>query len=164
MNTETVEARARRLVDQEVLVCMSSLVSTIASAYGDGGTPAILELSELASELCSPIPDYESAAVEAGWSQTSFAPAQVVFTDATDSQTWCAADWQSLCNDHDIEPHDREVFEHWAISDYLGRKLEAYGEKVEFDFQGLVIWARTTTGQTIYADHVIELIAKELLA
>jgi hypothetical protein len=40
-------------------------------------------------------------------------------------------------------------------------KLEAAGEKVDKDFAGLCIWARTTTGQTIYCDGVIERIYAE---
>jgi len=37
-------------------------------------------------------------------------------------------------------------------------------EKVDKDFAGLCIWARTTTGQAIYADGVVERIYAEMMA
>lgn len=50
---------------------------------------------------------------------------------------------------------EREVFEHWIVTDWLGRQLEAQGECVERDFYGLTIWGRCTTGQAILLDDVI---------
>lgn len=54
------------------------------------------------------------------------------------------------------------MFEHWIVSDWLADKLAAQGEKVDKDFAGLTIWARTTTGQAVYCDGVIERIAAEV--
>jgi hypothetical protein len=53
----------------------------------------------------------------------------------------------------------QEVFEHWAVSNYLKDKLEGLGEKV-LDLGNLNIWCRTTTGQSISMDGVIELIVQ----
>ncbi|WP_158614468.1 MULTISPECIES: hypothetical protein [Mesorhizobium] len=33
--------------------------------------------------------------------------------------------YRRLCENNDIEPYDREVFEHWIVSDWLAEKLEA---------------------------------------
>jgi hypothetical protein len=54
------------------------------------------------------------------------------------------------------------VFEHWAVSEWLAGKLEEQGERVDRDFAGLCVWARTTSGQSISMDGVIERIAAEM--
>lgn len=169
--SETVEQRADRIVRQEVRCCLSGLVSIVAegvnSLLNRRGEP-LSELCYQAQELVSPIDDYEEAAIQEGWIHPERQPdGQNIFTNATESEqnmTWCAKDWQALCYDFDIEPHQREVFEHWAVSEWLGHKLEAKGEKVDFDFAGLTVWARTCSGQGIACDGVIQEIAKDLLA
>jgi hypothetical protein len=163
MTETTIQDRARSLVSREVHLCLSGMVSALAAGYGDSGQARDLAaLCEQAWELSSPIPDYEEAAIEAGWKhQEREEGGQNVYIDETDGQTWCADDWQELCQDHDIEPYDREIYEHWAVSSWLADKLEAQGEKVDRDFAGLIVWARTTTGQAIAIDCVIEAITIE---
>lgn len=51
-----------------------------------------------------------------------------------------------------------EVFEWWAISDWLSNRLGEAGEVV-FDAGGLSVWGRCTTGQAIYLDYAIQQIA-----
>lgn len=160
------------LVTREVHYCVSSLVSMIACGNGAGvdliGSD-LATLSEQAAELCSPIEDWESAAMDAGW---HFTPSGYVNDDpdatgpdaeaATTDNPWIAEDWQQLCVDLDIDPYEREVFEHWIVSDWLADKLAERGEKVDKDFAGLTVWARTTTGQAIHADHVFDDILREM--
>jgi hypothetical protein len=55
------------------------------------------------------------------------------------------------CEQHE-EGETREVYEHWAVSPWLARKLAAVGESVEVDFFGVTVWARCTTGQHISLD------------
>jgi hypothetical protein len=50
---------------------------------------------------------------------------------------------------------EREVLEHWIVSDWLAERLAQRGETVDQDFAGLTIWGRTTTGQPIECDDVI---------
>lgn len=69
--------------------------------------------------------------------------------------------WQYFCEDKGIDPYGVEALEHWIISEYLGRKLEEKGEIVE-EYQGLLIWGRGTSGQSIAMDSVIEEIWEEL--
>ena len=69
---------------------------------------------------------------------------------------------QEACDMSGIEPFEREVFEHWIVSDWLADKLEERGEKVDRDFAGMTVWARTTTGQAISMDYVIEQITADL--
>lgn len=167
---ETVEQRADRLVRQEVIICLSSLVHTLAKGcdFTDRANDAgrdLQSICEQAFELASPVPDYEEAAWEAGWREaekpqedgTKF----YLLSDFGSHDT--AQTWQELCDAEGIEPYDREVFEHWAVTGWLADKLIEKGEKVDQDFAGMNVWARTTTGQAISMDHVIQTIAADRL-
>ena len=56
-----------------------------------------------------------------------------------------------------------EVFEWWVVSGWLGRKLESKGELI-IKSGTLTIWGRTTTGQHITMDYVIEKIYENLVS
>ena len=62
---------------------------------------------------------------------------------------------------YDDEGEYIEVYEYWLISDWLAGKLKERDEIV-FEFYGLTIWGRTTTGQAISMDYDIQEIAKKL--
>jgi len=62
----------------------------------------------------------------------------------------------------DDEGEPIEIYEHWIVTDWFVDKLIEHGESVEKDFFGLSIWGRTTTGQAIYLDSVIEDIYHDL--
>lgn len=159
-----LQRRAARLVSQEVQCCMSSLVATLAKAQGSRWR--VLEEEEIygltcqAFELAAHVLDYESAAREAGWTWVAdderFASSAGEFF-----APMAGCDWQRLGDEHDIEPQYLEVYEHWAVSTWLAEKLTAKGERVDTDFAGLNVWARTTTGQAISMDSVIEAITSE---
>lgn len=189
LTDRTLQDHAASLVSREVHLCVSSLVYTLATCGHDRHTikserhvvsttrdseAALGDMLDQAFELAAPVPDYESAAREAGWQFSGIAPEGAGF-----QQFWNPADpsldfwestarheeplaWEDLCNEFDIEPYENEVYEHWAVSDWLADKLEAKGEKIDRDFVGLTVWARTTTGQAISMDAVIEEIAREL--
>ncbi len=162
------------LVRREVGHCVSSLVETIASAYGMSQSavdaePHLWALINQAAELTYPLDDYEGAAEEMGWTPTIIGDpkAQWQLMGSENGKAVVvelANSAQEACEAFDIQPFIREVFEHWIVSDWLADKLEAKGEKVDRDFAGLIIWARTTTGQAISQDWVIEQIAKDLNA
>lgn len=136
------------LVRREAHYCVSFLVSTVAAGYGGfTQSDSLNELIEQAFELSTPVDDWESAAIDEGF---------------TVSDAFISSGWQNLCEEEGIDPHEREVFEHWAVSDWLAGKLAEKGEKVDTDFGGMTVWARTTTGQGIAQDAVIEQIVKDL--
>ena len=58
---------AEDLVRVEVHYCVSSLVSTLASSDYNHDADDLGSLMDQALELALPIPDYEEAAVQAGW-------------------------------------------------------------------------------------------------
>lgn len=154
----TLRQAASDLVAREVLCCMSSMVSTLASGAGYIDTDRrngadLYGLAEQAQDLAAPVLDYEEAAREAGWTQ--------------DGEAWVHPDEGRRVNPPShwgIDPYEWEIFEHWAVSTWLAEKLQAAGERVDTDFAGLNVWARTTTGQAISVDAVIERITREMHA
>jgi len=148
-----------QLVSREVVYCVSSLVHTLAQ--GDG------KLAEQAVDLFTPVPDYEEAAIQNGWTI-----AKAPGAESTCNTIWDHIDLgeaetaKAACDVADLDPYEYglEVFEHWIVSDWLADKLEAKGERIDRDFAGLTIWGRTTTGQAIALDGVIEEIHADLIA
>lgn len=69
--------------------------------------------------------------------------------------------YRAICDDHNLDPVQNEVYEHWIVSSWLARKLAEKGE-ITGDVMGMTLWGRTTTGQSIYMDWVIKQIAKEV--
>lgn len=162
---------AENIVRVEVHYCVSALVSTLAAGcnHSQGMTTDFAETLDQAWELCLPIDDYEEAAVQKGFIR--YAPGQDVTPPDAESEWWYlkedpSSDWfnsaREACEANDIEPYQREVFEHWIVSDWLADRLAEKGEKVDKDFAGMTVWARTTTGQGIASDWVIEQIAADL--
>lgn len=152
--TITVE----NLVSREVHYCVSYLVSTLAQGFGAITTPQgarsddLGDMIEQAFELACPIDDWEEAAFQAGYKER----------DGEWHGQYQSA--QDACEANDVEPYQREVYEHWIVSDWLADKLAEHGEKVDKDFAGLTVWARTCTGQGIANDSVLITIHAELTA
>lgn len=146
-----------QMVQREVLCCMSSLVLTLVRGHEECADKDLNSLCEQASELAAPVLDYEEAAIQAGWENNGGIWGHDDFADAeTDAQRAC---WKS-----DVEPYEWEVYEHWAVSQWLADKLIAQGERVDTDFAGLNIWARTTTGQAIGMDGCMQRIYADMMA
>lgn len=154
------------LVRREVHYCVSYLVSTLSiNAFGVMPRAGDLAaLCEQASELAAPIDDWEEAAIQAGWSHGQQLDWSREDAGGPLSPREFRKTAQEACEADDLEPYQREVYEHWIVSDWLADELEAEGEKVDKDFAGLTVWARTTTGQAIAADGVIERICAKLNA
>ena len=150
-----------QIVRMEVHYCASYLVSTLANASQYALPHRDVDaLAEQALELCSPIDDWEEAALQA-LEEFEDEFGVKCWRDNVDGATM-AGTAQEACEFFDIEPYQREVFEHWIVSDWLADQLEARGEKVDRDFAGMIVWARATSGQGIASDSVIEAIAADL--
>lgn len=144
---DTLQEKVDRLVRNEVVYCVSGLVSEILSRDQDGGL-----LDEFPGLFQGPpsIGNWECR--------------ECLHTWEGESEEWkCAEcgydnedDWYSSFEATEYQ----EIFEHWIVSDYLADRLEEFGEAVERDFYGLTIWGRTTTGQMISMDWVIGEIVK----
>ena len=157
-NSEKNQRITARLVEREVIYCVSSLVYELQKKAD--------EFPDYTDDLYSSaigLPDYEEAASQAGWEQLPDDDERGEFINA-DGETSDADDWQELCEEQNIDTSDYEpeVFEHWIVSDFLADKLEAHGERVLRDFFGLTVWCRCTTGQSISIDGVIQQIAADM--
>lgn len=145
------------MIRQEVHYRVSGLVSTLAQgAHAPGlGVMKLRELSDLleqAANLAAPVDDYEEAAVQAGW--------KPVFGEEMNTEMARVFCESAVVQ---IDPYQREVFEHWIVSDWFAEKLAAHGEKVDTDFAGMTVWARCTTGQAISMDGVVQQIYREMM-
>jgi hypothetical protein len=69
-------------------------------------------------------------------------------------------DTQLCKNCFEANQEPQEIFEWWLVTGWLLAKLEAHGEPVLYTDYGKW-WGRTTTGQAVYIDHVIEEIYSE---
>lgn len=152
-----------QMIASEVLCCMSSLVALTAE-----GTNFVLPLRDQpftglcyqAQDLAAPVDDWEEAAIQAGYRWDANVGWYHKHDDSDDAPTYETA--REACEADAIDPEQAEVYEHWAVTDWFADKLEAAGEKVDRDFAGLNVWGRTTTGQSIEADAVIQRIYADL--
>lgn len=174
-----IEQRLEHLVRNEVLSNCSYLVATLAQGYGaigmDKDAMGLSVLMEQAFDLASPVPDYEEALIRSGWTET---PEGWWWREPDEGE---AADFyflgsgpfirsdemaKTICQQEGIDPYEWEVYEHSIVSKWLAEALAELGEKVDTDFAGLCVWARTTTGQAISADgimrRVLDLIDKRV--
>ena len=79
---------------------------------------------------------------------------------------WNSDDWKGMDHDDLVSAcqdnyETGEVYEYWAISDWLYNKLKDRGQIVIDAYPQ--IWGRQTTGQAIVLDGVIRSIAKDIL-
>jgi len=152
-DTESKQARASRLIQQEVHACVSNLMVTLASGAGGAPSTTLNTLTKQALELFSPIPGYDAAAFDAGWTQST---AGWFWREPTTAEIEAGTACFTFSGSR--------IFEHWTVSPGLADELEARGEKVDRNFAGLNVWARATTGQAISIDAVIESIVDEMYA
>jgi hypothetical protein len=142
------------MVRQEVIYCVSTLITELTSSdimNGDWG--------DHLEELRSGKPDYESAALEAGYMTNR----NDKWVGETEQDIFDSA--EDLCNTYSIEPESySKPLEFWIVSDWLADELLAQGETVVKDFMGMDIWGRCTGGlfgTSITMDGVIKRIHEE---
>lgn len=154
----------KKLVNQEVLVCLSSLISHLCKSVPDDED--LLDMHEVydydAAEkylnnnnyhVIEYDPDCWAAfAQEDPWTED-----YAEFEDSDKNQVIEDA-LDELCGSR-ITEHTKEVYEHWAVTSWLAKKLEDQGEKV-VDYYGLNIFCRCYTGQSMYMDPSFIEIAK----
>lgn len=154
------------LVQREVIYCVSTLIyelRDVADSLDDYDTYLTLTGGK---------PDYEEAAtyfIEQDADEDQLAEILEHFgvepepdEDLAGSALAAAEeDYEWVCNEYRLEPEYGEIYEHWIVSNWLGRKLTEHGQVVE-EFMGMTIWGRQTTGQMISIDWVIEQICKEM--
>ena len=69
---------------------------------------------------------------------------------------------EEIAQHFNLEPYQIEIYEYWNIdSNWFADELKKYGQVV-FEFGGLTIWGRMTTGQAISIDGVIRRMIRDL--
>lgn len=63
-------------------------------------------------------------------------------------------EYRNIALAYNLEPDTWEIYEHWQCDPYAACELESLGETV-FQFGGMTIWGRPTTGQSIALDYVV---------
>ena len=164
--TDNIQQRAEKIVRNEVKCCVTQLVETLAGDPKQDKVGPLFNLSSKAIELTCPIPDYEDAAIQNG---AEYDPDKDVVYNGVGGDHPERSEWytfEGYCKDNGIDPMDDDIYlkpyEYWTVSLWLARELRDKGEKVDMNFAGLCVWARTTTGQAIHMDDVILLIAQDL--
>lgn len=161
-----------QMVEREVVYCVSCVVDSIRrasdcwsemevdeeemyalSVQDDWETPGIYDI-ENNMERQELIDAFEDLDIELDKNDEG----DVILTDEELKKFLIAevSDWHEFCADRNLDPEQREVYEHWIVSRWLANRLEERGEVVNHNFLGLPIWGRCTTGQSISIDSVIE--------
>lgn len=162
INDSILQRYAEKLVEREVYHCASNMMYELARTEGlPFDSCSWLELhSELYEKRYSVITaEYEHETEDEILYHTEYFEEyeedDVPETMEKDGKTY------TLASTEEDEENYHEVFEHWIISSWLGKKLTQYDEIVGevFDF---TIWGRCTTGQAICLDRCFQEIAFEL--
>lgn len=147
----------RKFVEREVLYCVSSLIYELAKKdeYFEELMPVLQQ------------PDYDAAISEIIREESEEDVLGYLGIAHKDNiqetiDNMFNSDKEDMCNHFYAEPEDIEALEHWIVSDWLAKKLEAQDEMITHDFLGLTIWGRTTSGQAILLDGVISRICEDL--
>ena len=86
-------------------------------------------------------------------------PSLLIDTLYSDAKT--SDDFSSAMYKYDEETGEtEEALEFWLVSNWLAKQLEKHGGCV-YDLGDAMIWGRSTSGQAISQDTIIEDIAKE---
>ena len=131
MNESELQRKADGLVQSDVYLNMSCIIAELLRH-----DPELLEdMSSLYNHVCPQCGE--------------FFEYDVALDEYDEAE--CKACKESV--EPELEP--KEIYEYWAVSSWLARKLDEAGEAVHTDVCGHNIWGRCTTGQAISMDHVI---------
>ena len=178
----TRQELAQRLVDREVLLCVSVLVSDLSVLLCNADSGALKQVSTSYEEIIdlSTNSDYldpvrrhiedleRTDLLELAEDQLDEIPETMSFQDIrkaliTKVEAMDMDDLRSYADDLNVEPDESEVYEYWVVTGWLAAHLRDYGEKVG-DICDLNVWGRTCTGQSMTLDHVIQQIAVDFYA
>ena len=153
------ELRAQRIQDQDILKRDSSLVSDMLSAAHDLPDRLSDEWQLESVTNLYPDPSEWDAAQCLAWLDEHISASDIEWHYRDDPEYWASA-LQALVEDH-AEP--AEIYEWWAVNDWLAEKLEEIGEPVLSNSYGHW-WGRTCTGQAMIMDGTLQRVAAAIEA
>jgi hypothetical protein len=92
----------------------------------------------------------------------SYAFNQLLKTDHADDLIDISYKYENPYEDDGGEPELVEALEHWIVEDWFAHDLKERGELVG-DMLGMTVWGRTTSGQAISMDYVVQDILKDIV-
>lgn len=138
---DKINETAKRIVDQDVYANVDSMVRYILS-QDDPNAPFTYDDIEINT------PDYDDMSEEE-------VDDLLVSEYSEDPADYSDLDEKiDFLKDNYSQP---EVYEYWLVSNWLADKLRDNGETIIDDY--IAIWGRSTTGQAIYLDGVIQRVA-----
>jgi hypothetical protein len=166
------QRKVGKLVDREVIYCVSYLVSEVVKLdemeefWGmlwrdDWENPTIYHINNMDRDECTEYLNAIYIDVKDGERMDG------VKSDIYDEKEWpledlreavqsdASEDWQETGEALGVTPEQNEALEHWIVSNWLAARLEERGEMIERNFYGLTIWGRQCSGQSILLDGVI---------
>ena len=191
INDETLFQRAcEKFVERNVIYCVSSLMYDIgqnleasAKIFGfdydeaigwfqrdDWEEPVVWfirkdatkdELEEIAGDNWLSILDSLKVPDDVDELEDWFEGEPVALDSLREEVIASIPDFEEVGRNCNLEPIINEVYEHWLVENHFWNKLEACGEVV-FEFAGLQVWGRQTTGQSVSIDGVIRRMVREL--
>ena len=134
MNESEIQRKADRLVNTDVYLNMSCIIAELLRH-----DPELLEgMSHVDNHVCPQCGEL-----------FEYVLGYIVVDEYDEAE--CKSCIESV--EPELEP--KVIYEYWAVSSWLARKLGEAGEAVHTDVFGHNIWGRCTTGQAISMDHVI---------
>ena len=169
-------------VRNNVVCCVSSLVSDVAKLVSNADSRALRETSFDEDDLQALMSceDWETPGREKIGEMDRDELLEALDWDSEDANNYLDDelrselaksiesdpnfdDWETFGRHHDLDPEYGDVYEHWNVDPWFGARLKEHGEVVG-DFGNLTVWGRCTTGQSISLDFVVCQIYDELHA
>lgn len=189
MKTETtitaaaIDEMARKIVGENVRYSVSSLIYGLSKSISKMPVSAMATIGleyEDFTTLSYRQPDADDYHDAAQYGADYSVIVSEQSTDASGKWHWSATDADGETNEGRAatrlqawqdafefvgadEPDGTECLEHWLVTDDLARRLLDEGEAVAYDVAGMTVWGRCTSGQAIYADGVLQRIARGVL-
>lgn len=162
----------REVVDKEVMCNVGTLITALMESGHADGEEIREEFMDGASYYRADTPDGEEEFRTLEALETAIEEAEALVDSLEDAEpdmppgherklADARARLEALETARDDGPEYDDIFEYWAVSDQLARRLQERGEAV-VDVGLLHVWGRCTTGQAILLDSVIVDIAREL--
>lgn len=156
-----------KFINQHVNMCLSYLMEELfkASQYVDRNTADLPNYEDVENLYFYPEYNGTHAQFDGG----SYEELQTEIERLKDLMLECTEDKDDIISQiedeiqalEDLESEPQEVYEWWAVSEYLFEKLKAQGAPV-LEYANMYIWGRCTTGQAILLDYAITKICAEM--
>ncbi|HDK7195006.1 TPA: hypothetical protein PTV74_003313 [Clostridium botulinum] len=147
MDNNKMQERIENIIENEVLVCQSSLVEKLLESeivYCDDIENMYINNSEEIEELQNKIEELED---------------KEELTEQEESEIEELENKIEELEEEQEEP--QEIFEWWVVSNWLANKLEQYGEPILNSDYG-TWWGRTCTGQALKLDYIFQQIVEDI--